>query len=73
MIITVTGWTWETVDSLTLPQATELTDYWADFPPLHLMVKNYMGIESKGKAKPKTQQSNEAELRALAQQFNAGG
>lgn len=30
---------------MTLPQVHELFNYWRDYPPLHEMVKAYLGIK----------------------------
>jgi hypothetical protein len=71
LIITATGWTWDTVDSLTLPQAEELTDYWAESPPVHILARAFMEYEGKGSKKgPARNEPDESELRALAAQFN---
>ncbi len=56
------------MDNLTLPQVDELTAYWAENPPVHILVKAYMGVDTKGRSggghKP-----DEDELRALAASF----
>jgi hypothetical protein len=59
------------VDSLTLPQAGELTDYWAESPPVHILVRAFMEYEGKGRKKePTRHEPDESELRALVAQFN---
>lgn len=35
-----------------LPRLLALQAYWADHPPLHLMVKAYLGIKPKEKEEP---------------------
>lgn len=30
---------------MTLPQVHDLFDYWREFPPLHEMVKSYLGVK----------------------------
>jgi hypothetical protein len=38
LIVTATGWTYEQVGNLSLPEAEELLAYWADHPPVHIQV-----------------------------------
>ena len=47
MIVTVTGWTLPQLGATPWPDVLDLLDYWAENPPVHLMVKAYLGIESK--------------------------
>lgn len=49
-VITCTGWRYDHVlDDMDLPRLREMTNYHRDCPPLHLMVRDYLGI---GKRKP---------------------
>jgi len=51
-LIACTGWTWEYIDNyMTIPRLSEMTDYWADYPPAHVMIAQYFGI-GKSKDKP---------------------
>ena len=68
LLVTVTGWTFDYIEeSMTLPRLAELSAYWSDFPPLHLMVRAYLGIESKAKPKPDEDDQAKAEFFALFQ------
>lgn len=55
-IATATGWTWDTIDNLSLPQVEELYAYWAKHPPTHILVAAYMGIKPKGETRRPTEQ-----------------
>ncbi len=46
--MTSTGWTFGTVDELTMEQLMSLLDYWQRWPPLHQMIGAYFGF---GKSK----------------------
>lgn len=46
-MITVTGWRWSDIDEMTLPQVQALLDYWAESPPIHILLKHFMGFERK--------------------------
>jgi len=45
LIVSATGWTIRELDETPWPDALDLLDYWLDCPPVHLMVKDYMGIK----------------------------
>jgi hypothetical protein len=48
-----------------------LTDYWAESPPVHILVRAFMEYEGKGRKKePTRHEPDESELRALVAQFN---
>lgn len=65
-LVTVTGWTYDYIEeSMTLPRFHELADYWQGNPPLHLMVKSYLGIETKSKPKPEVEEAAKAEFFGL--------
>jgi len=53
-----------------MPQVDELAAYWNQNPPLHLMVKAYMGIKSKSGPEGL---ATEDEIRDLVSQFGPGG
>lgn len=43
-----TGWTWDYIaENMDIPRLTALNEYWADNPPLHIMVKSLVGIKPK--------------------------
>ncbi len=46
-----------------------IASYWQDNPPLHLMVKAYLGIESA----PRVEQQDEGTLDELMAMFGAAG
>ena len=47
-LITVTGWTWEYIDEImTLPRLSELSAYWYDHPPTHVIAAWSAGIKPK--------------------------
>jgi len=48
---------------LTLPEAMELIEYWSEYPPPHVCIRAYLGIDNK-KAKP-VEQCSEQELQAF--------
>ena len=50
MLVTATGWTVAELDRTPWPDVMDLLDYWAECPPLHLMVRAYMGYKSPKKA-----------------------
>ena len=45
LILTVQGWLPHELDTCPWPTVLDLLDYWYDNPPVHLLVKAYMGIE----------------------------
>ncbi len=50
MLIMVTGWTWEYIDEhMTLPRLYEMNDYWAKYPPVHLMLASFFGVTKQEK------------------------
>lgn len=54
-----TGWTWEYIaEHLDLPRLDSLNRYWAQHPPVHMLVAQYMGI----KPQPHTQGAQIAHL-----------
>ena len=54
LLVTATGWTIRELDETPWPVVLDLLEYWADSPPLHLMVKAYMGIGDKDEEVPIT-------------------
>lgn len=69
LAITVTGWTVREVDEMGFPEFTGLATYWAENPPLHLMVKAYLGIERK----PVSPEGEQGTLDELLDLFGAAG
>lgn len=50
------GWTWEYVDEfMTIPRFMEMTSYWKENPPTHILVAAYMGVGTGGKQPAKTE------------------
>jgi hypothetical protein len=43
-MVTVTGWPIEYIEEMCFGQAVELFQYWAKYPPVHLMIRSYLGI-----------------------------
>ena len=63
----MTGWTWEYIDeNMTLPRLYEMSEYWAEHPPLHLLVAAVVG------AKPKKQETQENPFDLLGDLAAAG-
>ncbi len=44
LLATVCGYSYPIIDEMTLFQIEELTSYWAQHPPLHLLVAAYLGV-----------------------------
>jgi hypothetical protein len=57
-LMTITGWSWEYIDDyMTLPRLFEMMDYWAEHPPLHIVLAAFAGIKpSKKKQAPVSNQ-----------------
>lgn len=55
-------------DSILWPDAMDLLDYWAEHPPVHVLVAAKMGLKPKKKTKPKAATGND--MQALANMFN---
>lgn len=52
-IVACTGWTWDYVgEHIDIPRLLALKEYWAENPPVHMMVKAYLGIGKKEEEKP---------------------
>ena len=49
---------------MTIPRLAEMTNYWNNNPPVHILVAAYMGVEPKKKAKAITDQGSFNELLA---------
>jgi hypothetical protein len=45
LIVTATGWTIRELDATPWPDVLDLLDYWTASPPVHVMVRAYMGIK----------------------------
>jgi hypothetical protein len=49
-VVASTGWTWDYVsEHVDLPRLNAMNEYWAQFPPVHIMVAGYMGYKPKEK------------------------
>lgn len=65
-MIASTGWTWDYIaDNMDIPRLMELKKYWAKNPPLHMMVKGYLGL---GKEEQPQEEGNLADIMAMAPQ-----
>lgn len=49
--MTVTGWRFREIGRTPFRKIVKLFKYWQSYPPLHVMVRNYLGIED-AKAEP---------------------
>jgi len=59
---------WQTVlDEIDLPRLEALNRYWKDFPPLHVMVRRALKIET---AKTPEQNGDDAEMAAFMTAFD---
>ena len=67
-----TGWTWEQVGQLTIPRLNALNKYWKQNPPVHLLVKWFIGYESKDEKPQKSTQDNDAAFAELFSMFPTG-
>ncbi len=65
-----TGMTWDEVqDQLDIPSLNALTAYWDSYPPIHIMVAGYFGIEPKKKASDKPKENDQSMLAELMAAF----
>lgn len=65
-----TGWTWDYVlEHVDLPRLESLNAYWRDYPPLHVMVRDYLGIKPKTKQQADPQAEAQPDLMAVYAQF----
>jgi len=71
LIITATGWRVCDVDEITLHDWARLNGYWLENPPVHLMLKSFLGVKkrSKGDA-PANRTLSEADITALGGTVN---
>jgi hypothetical protein len=44
--MTAMGWKLEDIEEMPFADIVQLFEYWAEYPPLHLMVRTYMGYKS---------------------------
>lgn len=66
-MITTTGWTVRQVDETPWPDIQDLINYWMSNPPLHLMLKGFMGIDGKDTKNTKEfAPSSQEEIAAMA-------
>jgi len=50
-VIACTGWTWDYIaEDLDLPRLESLRRYWAQLPPIHMMIAAYFGISPQKQA-----------------------
>ncbi|MCL2658775.1 MAG: hypothetical protein FWD62_15470 [Betaproteobacteria bacterium] len=71
-VITVTGWRWSDLDAMTLPQVQALLNYWRESPPIHVLLKHFMGV--KNEPRDEAEEALEAEQylnRIKADEFDA--
>lgn len=63
-----TGWTWDYVaENIDLPRMKHLGDYWAQHPPMHILMASYVGF------KPQAMPSENDEQGDIAEALNALG
>jgi hypothetical protein len=63
-LITVTGWTIDEVEEMSFSDAIGLFDYWSDYPPVHLLVRNFLGYKPRAEAKHDAMEIGQA-MRAI--------
>src|SRR5207248_5306134 len=51
LLATACGYSYPVTDEMTLFQIEELTSYWAQHPPVHLLVAAYLGVDSNKNAR----------------------
>jgi hypothetical protein len=56
------------VDELTVPRLMALNRYWANHPPVHIMIAAYLGVKPR-----ETRKNTEHDMRELIAMFGAGG
>lgn len=62
--------TWDAVqDQLDIPSLAALTSYWESYPPVHVMVASYFGIEPKAKPQSGPRVNDESVLAELMAAF----
>lgn len=73
-IIMATTWEWDYIaDNIDLPRFYAMQDYWMDNPPVHLMIKGYLGIkdqpkkDTNGKIDNSDNETNIANLISMSQ------
>ena len=65
-VIAATGMSWQTVlDEIDLPRLEALNRYWKDFPPVHVMVRRAMKIEST----PQSEANDDEEMTGFMSAF----
>lgn len=57
------------VDNLNYPQAKALMSYWTSNPPIHIMIKAYLGIGKNEKSEP-SEYATIDEAKQIASMFN---
>lgn len=62
-----TGWHWDDVgQQLDLPRLAAMNAYWQDNPPLHLLVKAFVGYKGSGRSESDTTKPEVDLLQALS-------
>lgn len=65
-----TGMTFDAVlDSLDLPSLQGFTTYWRSYPPVHVMVAAYMGIEPEARHSSKPKANDDSVIAGLMSAF----
>ena len=57
LLATTCGYSYPVIDAMTLLDVEELTQYWIDHPPLHLMVAAYLGIGKRNAKRTRSRKS----------------
>jgi hypothetical protein len=52
LLATSCGYSYPVIDEMTLFQVEELASYWAQHPPLHLLIAAYLGVGKEKHARP---------------------
>ncbi len=63
MLISGTGWTFQELDASPWPDVLDLLEYWRTSPPVHVLVRAYLGYEVPEEVQPMT----DAEVQAWFQ------
>jgi hypothetical protein len=63
---------WDTVGRLGIDQAEAIIDYLSENPPLHLMIKSFLGYEGKTAAVEESREATDAEAAQFFRAVNGG-
>lgn len=74
-MVTVTGWTFEEIDAMSMGDAVDLFEYWRDYPPAHVILRAvYMKPGAEPQRSSRKQDISEAEtVRALLEMQSLSG